>query len=549
MLLCQQKDCTNDKVGFYCNDHERIICQTCKEESHFDCETERDFRGEIERVLTFLKQFMQCFGTYVVDCEALEECIGLKEEIQTLNEKIEGYQQTFEEQLITADTKISNSLLLQLQKFQSNLCLNSFFSKITYLKTLALLRSHKELKTPLNDPKMPLTPIILKNTEFYRSEITKLTMNYKQKLSSIVDEEFEKLKSSKEAIQISNLEHKISDLQLLLEQKQVEISQESKAREILQNLLKTIEDKIDALQQENQQLGYQNRKLLKEIEAIRDLIPSNQLEMDTFEASQKKHLDSDTISPNRESAERFYFKIFEEKATFDSNFKLELALNSLEGRKMVDVCALSKLRLPKIRRICLDSLSDEDERLNMFLKYCIPDGFPFLCLIFGSYFGDTPPIKAKYYLDGLKSALSRAQKEIYLRFLEIGMETLQEIIKSSWNCKKVMIHYCRVSIEAPMNLEIQSQKGEPLEYQTEYLSFYFCGYDNKAQEDFTEEERRKNTEWFDNLFCSISSCSLKHSLKYLNLGYCSVPDSLDSLLSKHDLSNIAIVDESLVPSS
>jgi hypothetical protein len=138
----------------------------------------------------------------------------------------------------------------------------------------------------------------------------------------------------------------------------------------------------------------------------------------------------DEMTEDREAAERFYTKITGDLADFDSKFKLELSMNTPNGVKIVYTCALVKLKLPNIRRISIDNLKDNDNRLKMFLEGCVPDKLPLLCLIFGSYFGDEPLTIAKNYRVGLKNALSRISKEAYLRHIHLEVEDLQTIFKN-----------------------------------------------------------------------------------------------------------------------
>lgn len=81
---------------------------------------------------------------------------------------------------------------------------------------------------------------IIRNSEFYKQEVKKLTDKFEDKLSTIVDMEFEKIKQSQENSKVAELEQKISELTNYVNSKQAEIDHEIKTREILENLLSTI---------------------------------------------------------------------------------------------------------------------------------------------------------------------------------------------------------------------------------------------------------------------------------------------------------------------
>ena len=145
----------------------------------------------------------------------------------------------------------------------------------------------------------------------------------------------------------------------------------------------------------------------------------------------------------------------DEKANFDTEFTLELSLNSLEGRKFIDVWALSKLQLPNIKRICIDNLIDEDERFHTFLKLWIPENLPLLCLIFGSFFGDDELTKAKSYSQWIANSFLNVKKEIYLRHMELESEDLENIICSSRNSERLMIQYCKIHTPSEINIHTE----------------------------------------------------------------------------------------------
>ena len=162
-----------------------------------------------------------------------------------------------------------------------------------------------------------------------------------------------------------------------------------------------------------------------------------------------------TISPNMGAAENFYFKIMDEKVIFDQNFTLQLSINAPEGRKMVDVCALSNLRLPNIRRIWIDNLIDQDQRFDKFLNWWTPVKLSLLWLIFGSYFWEEELAKAKFYYDGFTKSFLNVTQEIYLRHMQIDSDDLANIgrglgnnlhfiVTSSRNCERLLIHYCKI---------------------------------------------------------------------------------------------------------
>ena len=86
-------------------------------------------------------------------------------------------------------------------------------------------------------------------------------------------------------------------------------------------------------------------------------------------------------------------------------------------------------RLPDIKRIKIDEISDSNADLSNFLSKCIPAQLKLLLLNYDSKI--ITPIKMKFYTSALAKTASLITKEIYICHFELNEEDLQQIIRAS----------------------------------------------------------------------------------------------------------------------
>ena len=86
-------------------------------------------------------------------------------------------------------------------------------------------------------------------------------------------------------------------------------------------------------------------------------------------------------------------------------------------------------RLPDIKRIKIDEISDSNADLANFLSKYIPAQLKLLLLNYDSK--NITPIKMKFYTSAIAKAASLVTRDIYICHFELNEEDLQQIIRAS----------------------------------------------------------------------------------------------------------------------
>ena len=166
----------------------------------------------------------------------------------------------------------------------------------------------------------------------------------------------------------------------------------------------------------------------------------------------------------------------------------------------------SNLKLPDIKRIRFDYVSDSDANLSRFLTNCTPNQFKFLCV--NSSSTASTLIKSKIDINSLSKAVSAVTKEVYIRLYEFSEEDLQQFVRAACNVERIIIQRCSVHCSSALDF------GAKLKYKTNFLSFQLWGYT-----DYTE----LTTDWktdpscFSNIVDAIGSSGLRDSLTKLSI--------------------------------
>ena len=79
-------------------------------------------------------------------------------------------------------------------------------------------------------------------------------------------------------------------------------------------------------------------------------------------------------------------------------------MTDIKQKTLFEEVVASKLRLPDLKRVYLDSISGEDSKLASFLENCTPTQMK-LFLINWKFVSDTL-INAKFYMSSLSKAVS-----------------------------------------------------------------------------------------------------------------------------------------------
>ena len=194
----------------------------------------------------------------------------------------------------------------------------------------------------------------------------------------------------------------------------------------------------------------------------------------------------------------------------------------------------SKLRLPNIRRIRIDRISDGDKELNSFFQNWVPSKLDLLW-VNHNYNTDTG-IKMDFYIDSIPKAIKSVSKEIYLRCFEIKETELEQIIKSSSDWERLMLDYWDIHCSKKLDFGVSAK------YKIKFLGFAECGY--------TGSKDRK-TDWistpscFKNIVEAISKSGLRDSLQQVDIIYNTTlkKDEIQVMFNELGMSHISVVDK------
>ena len=112
-------------------------------------------------------------------------------------------------------------------------------------------------------------------------------------------------------------------------------------------------------------------------------------------------------------------------------------MSDVKQKSLLTDFGSSKLRLPNIRRIKIDNISDGNKELNSFFQNWVPSKIDLLSV---NYYSNTlTGIKMGFYIDSISKAMKSVSTEIYLRCFEIKESELEQIIKSASNWERLIL--------------------------------------------------------------------------------------------------------------
>ena len=169
-------------------------------------------------------------------------------------------------------------------------------------------------------------------------------------------------------------------------------------------------------------------------------------------------------------------------------------------------CVDSRLRLPDLNGIRVDTISDADADLASFFSKCTPAR---LKLLWVNYFANRiTGIKSKFYVDAFSEAARRATKEVYYNCIEFSAEDLQAVVRAACNTERIVFHFCSIHCSSGLDF------GADLNYKTKFLSFQYWGETNC---------KARTTDWkadpskFSLIVDAIGSSGLRTSMKKLSI--------------------------------
>ena len=208
-------------------------------------------------------------------------------------------------------------------------------------------------------------------------------------------------------------------------------------------------------------------------------------------------------------------------------------MNDAKQKSLLTDLGSSKLRLPNIRKIRIDYISDGDKELNSFLQNWVPSKID---LLWVNYPSNTPTgIKMGFYIDSISKAIKSVSKEIYLECFEIKEAELEQIIKSSSNWERLIIRFSDIHCSEKLDFGVSDK------YKTKFLSFAFCGYTNS----------HRKSDWiatpscFKNIVEAISKSRLRDSLEKVDIykNQTLKKDEVQAMFNELEMSHISVVEK------
>ena len=179
------------------------------------------------------------------------------------------------------------------------------------------------------------------------------------------------------------------------------------------------------------------------------------------------------------------------------------------------------LKLPDIKRVFFNYIPETNADLLHFLKHSAPNKTKIF--VFG--LNHSGPYKIDYYLDGLNAALKRVTKEAYIYQWIHSKQSLERVIKASCNSSRLIIGRSKLDWDSDFDFSGPH-------YSTTHLSFCMWG-------DYHDNNWSSNPEKMGRIIKAISLCSMKDSLRTLNVCRCGVTkQKVEEMLSANGMSNV-----------
>ena len=208
-------------------------------------------------------------------------------------------------------------------------------------------------------------------------------------------------------------------------------------------------------------------------------------------------------------------------------------MDDAEQKSLLSDLVSSKLRLPNIRRIRIDHISDGNKELNSFFQNWVPSKIELLSVNLPRK--TDSGIKMSFYIDSISKAIKSVQKEIFLYCFEIKESELEQIIKSSSNWERLILYYSDIHCSKKLDFDVSSK------CKIKFLCFAYCGY--------TGSKDRKS-DWittpscFKNIVEAISESGLRDSLEEVDIyGNDTLKkDEVQAMFNELGMSHISVVE-------
>ena len=225
-----------------------------------------------------------------------------------------------------------------------------------------------------------------------------------------------------------------------------------------------------------------------------------------------------------------FIKVFFLQISNLKTWSLSFNLSDSKQKTFLKEIESTKLRLPDIKRIKIDKITDGDVDLNSFLGNWTPDRLQLFWLNYSSI--RSGGIKANFYIEALCKTLKAVSSEVYIRCLKLAASDLEQIVKASSNSERLVIRYCDVSCSTALDFTIIDK------YNTKFLSFdSWAGDGSNRESDF-----KSSPALFENIVEAIAKSGLKDSLQTLDINSCGLDKAaVQGLFNKHGMGAVSVV--------
>ena len=198
----------------------------------------------------------------------------------------------------------------------------------------------------------------------------------------------------------------------------------------------------------------------------------------------------------------------------------------------------SKLKLPNIRKIQIDHISDGNKELNSFFQNWVPSKIDLLSVNYN--WNTSTEIKMSFYIDSISKAMKSVQKEIYLLCFEIKEPELEQIIRSASNWERLILRYSDIHCSKKLDFSVSAK------YKINFLSFYNCG---STDYNYRKSDWITTPSSFINIVVAISKSGLKDSLEEVDMkGNTTLKkDEVQAMFNELGMSHVSVVEKGSAP--
>ena len=161
------------------------------------------------------------------------------------------------------------------------------------------------------------------------------------------------------------------------------------------------------------------------------------------------------------------------------NWSLEFSLSDSKQKIFFKELESIKLKLPNIKRIRIDNISDSDTDLNSFLLNWTPDQLELFAMNINSI--NPSRVKADFYIEALCKTLKSVTKEVYIRWMNLTSSDFEQIIKASSNSERLVFRYNEIQCATVLNFVTTSK------YNIKFLSFDYWGDPSLKKSEFNSD--------------------------------------------------------------